>query len=424
MTTYYVSGSGSNTSPYDTWAKAATDIATVQAVPVVSGDVVYVDSTYTKSYSSNTTIDSNAGTYISATYNSSPPTYARGAEFNNSSGYILCSEALGTVYYGFDFVCQSGGMLPASTGGACFFHDCTFSMTSGATAQYPTNVHAYFYDCTFSCTSTNYLFYGWSSHWYHFYNCVFDCSNWGVGDYIFYSGGTGVNYALFESCDLTNAGGTDFYYIKDLWDDNVRYELRNCRLPASWAGFCGGTIEATDWGLLEGCYSGTIDESHAWKHYWQTYAGTVASDDTRYRTGGASDGESSYCWAFTGNSSCSVRFRLESRPIVRWVEAGSQTLTLYLAMGSSYEKDQIWAVLDSPNESDSYANHKQQSSMDLDGGALTTDGSSSWSGTGVGTLRTISFSINPVEPGMVSLRVFCADNITFYVDPIIESSLD
>lgn len=41
--TYYVSPSGSNASPYDTWAKAATNIATALNAATASGDIIEID---------------------------------------------------------------------------------------------------------------------------------------------------------------------------------------------------------------------------------------------------------------------------------------------------------------------------------------------------------------------------------------------
>lgn len=43
MATYFVSGSGSNTAPYDTWAKAATSLATVLAAATTDGDIIAID---------------------------------------------------------------------------------------------------------------------------------------------------------------------------------------------------------------------------------------------------------------------------------------------------------------------------------------------------------------------------------------------
>src|SRR5574343_861785 len=42
MATYFVASGGSNTSPYDTWAKAATSLATALAAATTAGDVVVI----------------------------------------------------------------------------------------------------------------------------------------------------------------------------------------------------------------------------------------------------------------------------------------------------------------------------------------------------------------------------------------------
>ena len=44
LTTYYVDSAGSNTAPYDTWAKAANALATIAAIDV-AGDTIYCAST-------------------------------------------------------------------------------------------------------------------------------------------------------------------------------------------------------------------------------------------------------------------------------------------------------------------------------------------------------------------------------------------
>ena len=41
MATYYVDDAGSNTSPYDTWAKAAPALATVLAIPPAAGSTIH-----------------------------------------------------------------------------------------------------------------------------------------------------------------------------------------------------------------------------------------------------------------------------------------------------------------------------------------------------------------------------------------------
>ena len=68
MTVYYVDDGGSNTAPYDTWAKAAPDIRALDtAVAFASGDIVYFG---------HDSVDSGVGASFTITLpTSGPPTY-------------------------------------------------------------------------------------------------------------------------------------------------------------------------------------------------------------------------------------------------------------------------------------------------------------------------------------------------------------
>jgi len=46
MASFFVDSAGSNTAPYDTWAKAATSLATAVAATTAAGDVIYVANTH------------------------------------------------------------------------------------------------------------------------------------------------------------------------------------------------------------------------------------------------------------------------------------------------------------------------------------------------------------------------------------------
>lgn len=61
MATLYVRNDGSNTAPYDTWAKAATTLATAAAA-ASAGDTVYVGDGHSEGSGSDITIDCSSGT--------------------------------------------------------------------------------------------------------------------------------------------------------------------------------------------------------------------------------------------------------------------------------------------------------------------------------------------------------------------------
>jgi len=81
MATYYVDDGGSNTSPYDTWAKASPSLPDLDAaVTIADGDIIYVGSDMVEgyTYSANYTLNGPAGGHakiISATVGTT--TYAK-----------------------------------------------------------------------------------------------------------------------------------------------------------------------------------------------------------------------------------------------------------------------------------------------------------------------------------------------------------
>jgi hypothetical protein len=75
---YYVKATGSNTAPYDTWAKASTTLATILALPPAANDVVYVFNTHSEVLA--TTNASGITLYSTSDSTNQPPTtFAVGA---------------------------------------------------------------------------------------------------------------------------------------------------------------------------------------------------------------------------------------------------------------------------------------------------------------------------------------------------------
>lgn len=74
MTTYFVDSAGSNTSPYDTEAKAATTLDAIEAIPWVAGDIVKVSSAHAET----------AGAAISYTFPTTPGLQILSVTFNGS----------------------------------------------------------------------------------------------------------------------------------------------------------------------------------------------------------------------------------------------------------------------------------------------------------------------------------------------------
>lgn len=428
MTTYFVSASGTNTSPYDTWVKAATDYDTVDVL-LANGDTVYVENTYSKTWASDKSLPPVGTADLPVTYISSTTgdVYTPGAEFKCVGGTYDLDIGDGSVnWYGFDLEAQTG-MTWADPADTTICHDCNFTFAVG-NSSFPTFGKAEFYGCTFTTSNTEYVFYLWSSNRVYLYNCTIIAASMGSGDSLFYinSSADGQQHNLID-CDLTNGGANTFSY---LWSTVLNHAqsiyLKNCRIPVGLAVSTAVISGSDSWALLEGCYSGTDTVSNAWQMLFQERGHQVEAVDTHYRTGGASDGETTYAWELVPVSTAGPQLYLRTRPISRWVAAGSQTLTFYFASGASLDDDEIWVELESPSEAaTATAQHKWQTTLDFMAGSVCTiDNSSVWNGTGVGTKQKITISISPTEAGLITGRICLAKNQTVYLDPTIESSVD
>jgi hypothetical protein len=162
-----------------------------------------------------------------------------------------------------------------------------------------------------------------------------------------------------------------------------------------FAAISGSIIHPLTRVLLEGCTDGTISDPELGLTELSTYYGTVKSTLAKYRSGGADDGENvnSYSWEMATNTNALEQFgALESLPITRWVD---------------------------PDTSPSGATTQgtfTSTRMVLRGtpAALTTDSSSTWNGTGVGTKQKITHTLNNQDGA--TLTVYVASGATLNND--------
>lgn len=224
--------------------------------------------------------------------------------------------------------------------------------------------------------------------------------------------------------DLSAAGSGKT--LVNLATRQTRAILDRCEIGASVTIF-GGTIpNASNYGLAIGCTSGTITLPPLGLTVSARYEGTVQSSLSRYRTGGADDGKQAnpHSWEMATNASAlEIYNALESPPITRWLDPDA-------SISGATARNIITSTRCVPLATPA---------------ALTTDGTSTWNGTGVGTKQKIThtltngstltvyvasggtlnnddFWIEVSEPdqvgGPVSVRCFLAKpSTTVYVDP-------
>lgn len=197
----------------------------------------------------------------------------------------------------------------------------------------------------------------------------------------------------------------------------------------------GSTIaDATPLGIgsvwrMHHCDDGT-DADPSYKMEERSYFGIVKVDTARYRTGGASDGVRSnpVSLEIASNASCKELYAfVESPPVCAWTAGDgstSYTYKIYFASDATIQDDEAWMEIFLPNDASTSSQAARQStrmSPQSTPANITSDGSSTWTGTGVGTKQELSVAYTPDKPGPVIARIYLAKaSDTIYVDPLIE----
>ena len=203
-------------------------------------------------------------------------------------------------------------------------------------------------------------------------------------------------------------------------------------LLATGATIVSGTIDVPGFRVESyHCQIGT-DADPSYQMEIQDSRGKVSANTAKYRTGGASDGVRStpICWD-VDTTVGSVRgypgHAFECPPITAWTTGDGSTAHTYrvaFASDATINDDEIWMELEGPNDAatNSLAALKTTRVAPMTtAAACTTDGTSTWTGTGVGTKQYMQVTYTPKKPGPVTVRVMMAkasDNI--YVDPKIQ----
>jgi hypothetical protein len=205
--------------------------------------------------------------------------------------------------------------------------------------------------------------------------------------------------------------------------------FRRNRLKSGYAAFSGSLDNTNQLVLIESCAVGAITVPPLGLTYQGELRGTVQSDLARYRTGGADDGSQAnpHSWAMATNANAAPTYApLRSQPIPVWVAGGaSKTFTVYLAAGASLNDDEFWIELAGPDNTPTtyYARgYRADGRREIKGtpAALTTDGTSTWTGSGVGTKMKCSIAYTPSVAGPVQVRACLAKaSTTVYLDPAV-----
>lgn len=147
--------------------------------------------------------------------------------------------------------------------------------------------------------------------------------------------------------DFSNAAAT-FNVLYASSPATGRIDLINCKLPASWTGgiVAGAPLNP---GFRASMYN--CDSTNTNYRLWiETFSGSIKSETTIVKTGGASDGTTALSWKMTTAANANETFPLVSDDIAVWIDTtgASKTLTIDVVHDSlvALTDAEVWVEID------------------------------------------------------------------------------
>jgi hypothetical protein len=443
---YLRSTDGSDSDTGATWALAnATAVGAV--ADAVAGDTIYVSQSHAETTTGTQTITfpgtiASPNKIICGNDGAAPPTaVATGGSIANTNGTM----DLRGSYYMRGVTLKGGGsgtsciitVGQSGTGRAlldtCIL-DFSASTSTSSGAAIGTNSASVPSMVEFRTTD---LKFGNASQGLNIRGARF---NWTGGSIL--SGGTAINalvrefgsiscgpgIAVIEGVDLSQMSASGNLITTSGIDVPGKLIFRNCKLPTSWSGslLSAAVTLAGFRAEMHNCDS-TDTNYRLWV---EDYLGTIKSETTNVRTGGASNGTTTISWRMASNADAEYpHLALESGEIPFWVSStGAKTATVEImhdAQGSGTGSDltnaEIWAEVQYLGTSGfplgSFANNAKADV--LASAADHTNSSETWTDditTPVKQKLTVSFTVNEIGPAILKVYLAKASS-TVFIDP-------
>jgi hypothetical protein len=438
MTTYYLNSvGGSATAPYDTWAKGSTTYATLLAIPLVAGDIIYVASDHSETPGSTQTITfpgtlASPNQLISAdrTSGSPPTTLANGAIIGTTGNFGINFTGCGYVK-GVTWKLGSGAVSPAIQMGGTTqtditFRDCAVQLiaTSGASVTVGSSSNSIgarvtWDNTTYQTGGTSQLIYVNQSGYFHWKNTASATSGTAPTTLFGSTSQTGGT-TLLEGVDISALSGKTF--VQALAKGGT-YTLQDSITPASFTYFTAPTSAAPEIYIVTSANGATTTTLE--KH---TARGDQTTELTVVRTGGCTVDGVSIAMKLVSSANAFWHVPFGSTPLaIRNTTTGTnRTVTVYGVWGGGAvpNNDDIWTEVkyrgSASSPQASFATTTKASIIAAN--AATTTDSSTWGGstTKFKMVATLS-SPQPALSGPISVRVYVgATSSTFYIDPVAE----
>ena len=454
MANIYVRNAGSNTSPYDTWAKAATTMASALAI-ATNADTIWVADDHAETYTGDTTwtLPTSPGLRILAanTHATEPPTGLSSSSATittttNAADLIINGFA---YFYGLEFnygdstdqcllqIASSNGLNHGIVMEDCEFNNLPTSGTSdglrlgaaGTNTAQRCHVKIKNALITHKSTGVSATGIGLGNGQIHIDGLTLAASSNGpttgfiaIGN----GGGCNGNY-LIENFDFSNLN-TSCPIVNVAGVTSGILTLRNGKL-ASGATLTNGTNLVSGPTVIFNNVDGA-DTNYRLSRY--TPQGSIVSETTIVRSGGASDGTTPLSWKMVSNANAVFPINyLESGEIALWNEdtGSGKTVTVEIVhdsqgagSGSAFQDDEIWLEVSYLGTSGYPLGTRitDRKSTVLSTATDQTSSSESWTTTGLTTpvKQKLSVTFTPQEKGFILAKVVLAKaSKTVYVDP-------
>jgi len=438
MANIFCSSTGSNTSPYETWAKAATTFTTAVGAATASGDVIAVDAssppadiaadtTWTFVNHVSVIASTNSGTSTITPTTMGTTTYLG---VSGATSYaITLAGAFKVYFYGITFrVAGSSNKtmtLNSSDGGHFEFDSCYIWIGTSVFASLQLGApNSHFTVCRntvfrFGTTSQAFAIRGRCE----FYNCSISSAGSALSTMVANAGN--ANGRRFVGCDLSHITGT---LIENDSNQSAQTTFVQCKL-GSGVTVLGTQTSVPNKGsasaVLLDCSSG---DTHGLFGYYDAF-GSCISDVGIYYTSGAA----AQSWKITTTANCSYYTPFVT-PSIDLYHTGTSAITPYLEIlrdgsATAYQNDEVWGEFSAKVTSGTVMGTAYTDKMALLGTAADQAagaGTGSWTGE-AGTAWSGKIdsgsALTPAENGHISARVFVGEpSITVYVDPQIRTA--
>lgn len=416
MATIYVDDDGSNTSPYDTWAKAATTLATALSAWTAGNDIWVADDHY-ESFSSTATWDWT-GNSVNPTriysYTSGTTTYsaASSAQFETTTAdYMRFLDYV--VLYG--IYLKSGTYIQFAQG--TYLEDCTFEVAQAASTSYSIYAGGHPLICK-NCAIKNGVTYIVNR------GLLLGNQNIYEGcDVDLYIGGApgalidrGTGGGIVRGCDFSGCSGTgnDFISVTGYggWTD-----VHNCNYPSSGYSYDSSSGSGLTLWTYSAQAAAAIDGSTTGKLYnmaVETPMGDTLETATIYRNAGFvdADGDTPIGHIMTPDNSACAPDRPLHGPMLMGYYGSTGSVTVRVEalynFSTAPTKDNLWIEV-------YYLGTTNSTLWSFAGGRAigsSANWSSStvdWTGAGGYTKIKLEQAVTINKAGPYAVRVFCGN---------------